>query len=836
SSNVPLATASFTVTPIPVVITATATTDKPSYDLGDTAHITAAIAYASGPAALTNATATITVTNGATKATTFATLAIGATATATLDQPITAVLAPGEYTVTVLIRDNTGATLTQQSSTFTIISTAVSGKGVTGTLAADASVTQGNLLTLTATITNNGNAAITSAPFTVQIGADTIPFTATVAIGATIMRTLTYATAALAPATYAATLSSNVPLATASFIVTPIPVVITATATTDKLSYDVGDTAHITAAIAYASGPAALTNATATITVTNGATKTTTFATLAVGATATATLDQPITATTAPGTSTVTILIRDSNGVMLTQQSSTFTIISTAVSGKGVTGTVIADATVTQGNPLALTATITNNGNAALTNAPFAINIVEPSTQHVVDTLTFTATVAAGSSVVQPLTYATTSTLGVQTYSAALFSRITPAPVQLASTTFTVRTSAQFALNVAAGTTPRVIIRTDCTAAGGSRPCVPARLPFLTQTLDAAGIPSVVVGDDTSLLAALRTGAFSAAIIDLPPANEPKIGDEYLELIRSGFGLLFIDDTPDANPKLAPALQTKFGGKLHGPQQLDLLATPFTAAGRITFNGDSSSLELNGSLAAARITATQVPAITYAAFGAGRVVVLPFNVELTPTADVAKLVTAATSWISRAPSTDARQVVPLEVSITTPAGGGPIRIDARVTLPTGMSIVAASPALTSAAAATWTFTASASTTTKFVLWVRLPETLGAYDVTAAVGFSGQLPTIAKTTTLTVAADRAAIENALIARVAALQTTAGAKDGKTLADLRVVLDSIRNPTNANAVAIIDKLLGVINDLDRLSLDAAAARADAERLLVYWQSRA
>jgi hypothetical protein len=829
-----LASTTFTVTPIPTVVTATAATDKPSYDLGDVAHITSTITYASGPATLTNATATITITSGATKTTTFDTIAVGATANATLDQSITSTMAPGDYGVTIIVRDATGATLTQQSVTFTVISSAVSGKGISGVLTADATVTQGNTLHLTATITNNGNAAIANAPFTVKIGSDTIPFTATVAMGATATIQLTYATTSLTPATYTATLASTITLATTTFIVTPIPTVVTATATTDKPSYDLGDTAHITSTITHTSGPAVLTNATATITVTGGATKTTTFPTITVGTTATATLDQPISASMTPSDYTVTVIVRDNNGTTLTQQTSTFTIVSSAVSGKGVTGALTADASVTQGNPLNLTATITNNGNAALTNASFVMNIVDPSTQHVIDTVPFTATVAAGLSVTRQLTFSATSPLGVQTYAATLLSRITPSAVQLAATTFAVKSAAQFALNVAAGTTPRVVIRTTCS----TTPCTAAARPFLTRTLDAAGIPSVIVGDDTSLIAALRTGAFSAAIIDLAPAAEPKIADEYLELIRSGVGLLFIDDTSDANPKLAPALQTKFGGKLHGPLQLDLLATPFTTAGRITFNGDSSSLQLDGSLAAARITATQAPAITYATLGAGRVVVLPFNVEQTPNADVAKLITAATAYISRVPSTDARQVVPLEIDVTTPAGGGSIGVDVRVTLPAGMSVVAASPALTSPATTTWSFTASASGTTRLVLWVRLPETIGSYSINVSAGFSGQLANVTKAVTLAVTGDRASIENAAIARVTALQANAGAKYAKTLADVRAQLDTIRAANNFDAAAvdaIIAKLLTVINDLDSLTIDAAAARADTQRLLIYWQSR-
>jgi subtilase family serine protease/uncharacterized membrane protein len=826
-----LATATFTVTPIPTVVTATLSPDKPSYGVGETAHIASTITYATGSGPFTG---TATLTSGtATKVNTL-TLAVGQTANATVDVPITAATLPGSYTATVVVRDATNAIVAQQSTSFIVNATPV----ITGTLTADATVVQGSPLHLTTTLTNSGNAAVTNAPFVVTIGSATLPFTASVAPGGTITQQLTYATTTLVPATYTAQLSGTTTPATTMFTVTAQPVVVTTTATTDKSSYDLGDTAHIAATITYVSGSTALANATATISVSGGATSTTTFATLAPGASATATLDQPIAASMAPGSYVVTVTIRDATGAVLTQQTSTFTIISSAVSGKGISGTLAADATVTQGAPLHLTAAIANHGNAALTNAPFRINILNPSTHAVVDTIAFTATVAIDATTTVALTDSATATLAVQSYDATLLSAITTTPTSLATTSFTVRSAAQFALTIAPGTTPRVVIWANCSPGNSGNACTPQTPPFLTHTLEAAGIPWTLVGDEYAFLRAIRSGGYSAAILDQSSINEASIAAEYLDLVHAGIGFVLIDTTPDANPRFAPALQTSFGGRLHGPTQLDLLATPFTTPGRIVLNGDTTALKLEGARAAANITATQAPAITYATYGLGRVIVLPFDVELTTTTDVAKLLVAATSYVSRTPTRDARQVVPIDFTVTPPAGGGTLTVDVRVTLPQGMSVVAASPSLTSSSPTMWTFTGTASTAKTLTLWVRLPETAGAYTISAAAGYSGQLAAVTQTLTLTVTADRAAIENALAADLVSLQSGASAKDAKTLADAKTALDATRamtSPTSAGVTAIINQLLAIRAALDGLAVDASTAIADDERLLMYWASR-
>src|SRR5262249_40434921 len=132
---------------------------------------------------------------------------------------------------------------TQATTSFTIISTAVSGKGINGTLTAAGPVAQGELLPLNAAITDNGNAPLTDAPFAINIASSTVPFIASVPLGGSTAVTLTYATASLAPGAYTATLVSLITqqplaLATAAFNVT-------APATQPTLTIVAGSTARV---------------------------------------------------------------------------------------------------------------------------------------------------------------------------------------------------------------------------------------------------------------------------------------------------------------------------------------------------------------------------------------------------------------------------------------------------------------------------------------------------------------------------------------------------------------------------------------------------------------
>ncbi|MGA8806916.1 MAG: CARDB domain-containing protein [Thermoanaerobaculia bacterium] len=838
---VTLATASVTVNPIPVSVTASIANDKTSYDAGNTLHETTTVQYVTGPGPLTNLAVTATITNAsnvvmATGSSTIPSLSPGTTATTTFNWPV-GTAAPGTYTLAVVVKDSGSATLAQQSSTFTIRSSAQSGAGVSGTLATNASVTKGDALPLTATITDGGNAALTDAPFAVNIASDTIPFTLSVPLAGSASKTLTYDTHNLAPGSYTATLVSMitaapVTLAATTFTVNPVPTVVNVTVATDKSAYDCNETLHETTTVAYTSGPGTLTNVSVVVTITNSSnavinTDSKTIASIAPGATATTSFDWPVTPTVAPGAYTLTAVVKDASGATLSQKSMTFTIRSSAVSGVGITGTVSTSSSVAQGDTLPISATIFDHGNAALTDAPFAVKISN-------DTLSFALSVALNSSAVKSLTYPTAS-LPPATYTATLISTITGTQVTLATANFTVTPAAtQPTLSVGASSTPYALLWSNCSPGNSGHSCTPAPPPFMTGTLTSVGIPWVIVGDENTFLAQLRTGAYTLAILDPPPTAEPKIAGEMSETIAAGIGLLVIKDHPDAMPKLADALGTSFNGKLNASSTLlNVVTSPIATPGQLTVNGDGVKITLGTAKSAANIAATSAPAISYNVFGSGHVVVFPFDAENTPTSSLANFLHGAFTYASRTVGTDARTVVAADFAITAPTGGSQT-VTLNVALPAGVVIVAASPQLTTTSPPSWTVTVPGGTTTHLGLRVRLPDAIGTYNLSGTLVVAGQ-PVSTKTLAFTVGADRLAIESALSSDLTALGTAAPSKDQSKVNDARNQLTALRALSNTSGTTAIDDLLKITSDLDSISIDSTAARRDTDRLLLWWQSR-
>lgn len=624
--------------------------------------------------------------------------------------------------------------------------------------------------------------------------------------------------------------------ASAPFSVTPA-VEVSGTIATDKAVYDSGEIVRVTAAARYDAGNVTLTNLQATVSVLDASsnilsTATTPIASLVPGQSAPARLDWPA-GSSAPGSYVAKLIVLDSSGAQLAEKSVAFEIRSTAVSGKGVSGTIVTPASVQQGETLPIAINITNGGNSALADAPFAVTILDPVTQSPVATLPFTASIGAGATFTTDLTHPTTG-MPVQMYQAYLVSMITGSAVPLSDTTFEVKPP-PLKLELSTGGPSRVLIWADCANGNSSQPCTPVAPPFLTRTLTEAGIPWTLVGTQDEALAAFRTGAFDEVVLYQQGPYEAKISEELVESIRGGLGLLLIKGHSDALPKLAPALGTKFGGKLNASSTLlDLLDTPFTTARQITLNGDGVNITLEGAKAAANIAATQAPAISYHTFGAGRVVVVPFDTEQSATADVATFLVDAVNYVARTHTYDARQVVPVDFTVTPPPGA-PASLTIGFTLPGGMSIVYASPASSSTAPGQWNVTSNGEPFHLY-LWVRLPDASGPYTITGTAGFAGQLPVVTKTLELVVAADRAAIETALTSDLAALAVAAPSKDRKSISDAQAHLPALRAAAPTEAASAIARILELINSLQSVSVDTAAARNDADRLLLWWQSQA
>ncbi|MEO8751073.1 MAG: carboxypeptidase regulatory-like domain-containing protein [Casimicrobiaceae bacterium] len=80
-----------------------------------------------------------------------------------------------------------------------------------------------------------------------------------------------------------------------------------------------------------------------------------------------------------------------------TPQIATFSVLSTADTGTGLAGAVTATRLANAGDPVAIRATLMNQGNAALANLPVVIRVVNPQNGNILEEWTSTITIGAGS-------------------------------------------------------------------------------------------------------------------------------------------------------------------------------------------------------------------------------------------------------------------------------------------------------------------------------------------------------------------------------------------------------------------------------------------------------
>lgn len=831
ASNAPAAQAETLLTDVvapPPVFTGTLVTNKSAYVAPEAVQQSASLTYAGGGFGVAGGlTALLETTNAsgtvvASYQQAIGLIAAGDTAPVTFSWPATDA-SSGAYEVTFTVTDAAGAEIVRLTTPFSI--SAPDGAKLTGTIApTNSPVPLGSVLEVDLAVQNGSGFAYTPLPLEVALlDPDTLDVLTSspvsnvdVPANGSATRTATLATAGLALGTYPVWLTTSAGGgrlldAAEATIVAPL-----LTLSPDAQSIVAGSSATLTVAlsspvsqpveIALASSNGSIVAVPASVTIAAGAASQT-FTVQGSGAGGPVTVTATLPASLGGGTAAATVTVL-------------------------LSGQLTATLEVFQGEDVSFDVTIANGGSNALVDGSFAIELRNGESGALVDTIPFTATVAAGSTFTRTLAY-TTSDLAAQRYEARLIWYGLVPPQLLASALFDVLEPPPLRVEAAAGAKARVVIWTNCSPGNSTRPCEPVKPPFLTATLDAAGIPYVVVGEQTDFLDKVRTGAFSAAVIDQAGANEAQIAAELVAGVHAGVGLVFIHSSTNAMPKLSPALGTAFGGKLHGPTTVRLTDTPFTTAGALTLNGDGAKIAVAGAWTVATIEGTDIPAIVHHAYGTGRSVTVPFDLELTPTAAVARLIVGAVQYVSRTRGAplDARAVVPLHVEVTTPPGGE-VPVTVTATLPSGAGVVAAVPPLTSQVQ--WTSPLPGNTTTAFDLWLRVPDAIGTSAVTISAALTGGPPIATASIELTVAAGGTELRAQLQAQLAALQNAARTnQDVKALKDASAELAAI----NGDALANVRRVLAIVGNLHGLSasLDAGDARATADRLLLYWQSR-
>jgi hypothetical protein len=130
--------------------------------------------------------------------------------------------------------------------------------------------------------------------------------------------------------------------------------------------------------------------------------------------------------------------VRDELGTVLASSTTSFTVGSSAVSGRGLTGTVNATPKpVPFGDPVTFNAAVNNLGNVDIGALGAKITIVDPAAEQVLADFPVTLTVARGESAPLSFTWPANATVGA-TYVAVLTATVGTATLALAQEAFTV--------------------------------------------------------------------------------------------------------------------------------------------------------------------------------------------------------------------------------------------------------------------------------------------------------------------------------------------------------------------------------------------------------------
>ena len=383
--------------------------------------------------------------------------------------------------------------------------------------------------------------------------------------------------------------------ARASFSITSNSPLATSTVHTDKGSYNASDTVQILSGVQSLSSNVTLSNATLNVAVfdASGASQFThSYAVAQLLPSQTLSYQVPETLTNAaPGVYTVKQDLRDAQSNLLNHVETTYTVTSSSDTGFGLVGTIAATPkSLPVGATLTLTAAASNHGNAALTNLPLTITIVDPSTGTALQQFSQTSTVATGSTVPFNTSWITQGQTGV-TYQAVLTATVgsgsSAKTLTLATDTFqlTIHLDATVTLSVGSPSLAALVL-IDPSAVSGP---MPARV---TAALTALNYATTIVSTAQDFAGGVRSGAYQAYLL-LGTQTQPDATTQrlLLEAVHRGEGLLSANGASTLPPSLAQALGLAASTTLPviNAQSIDIASTAPGGAAHVTLSPSLAS-------------------------------------------------------------------------------------------------------------------------------------------------------------------------------------------------------------------------------------------------------
>lgn len=484
--------------------------------------------------------------------------------------------AAGAYTVTLTVTDSNGMVQARSGTTYLVQSSAATGAGIAGTLAlSHKQIVKGETQTLSVALTNQGNALLQALPVTVRIinpvtGAlvtewqDTVPV---LAVAGTANLSHTWV-AQGAYGNLVAVLSSSLTgeraLAQATFTLIKPP--LTAGAVSDKPAYNVNETVTLTGTVTSAATVAVnglivqqqVLRPDGTVFWEN------TLSGQALAARGTLTDAETIAlGRAAPGAYQTRLIVTDTDGIVLAQAQTAFTVLSTAETGAGLTGSLVASPdAVPEGEPMTLALGVGNLGNADVAQMPVEILVTNVATGQVVKRFDFLVdALLMDSTFTQTIDWTPPGRDGT-VYQVTLVAKPGSASRTLAETTFRIiPPPVKFAVAQQWNGQGRVLVYLSCQAGDT---CIAAQQATLHAYLDALGVTHTIVSSTDDFRREFRSGRHNSYwLLGAVPTLSHSVLEELREAVYRGDSLLTDDGLQRwSNADLYPLLGLTYKGQL----------------------------------------------------------------------------------------------------------------------------------------------------------------------------------------------------------------------------------------------------------------------------------
>ncbi len=442
----------------------------------------------------------------------------------------------------------------------------------------------------------------------------------------------------------------------------------------------------------------------------------------------------------APGTYTVTQLVKAADGQVLDTQTTTFEVRSTAVSGAGLSGTIAAvPVEVETGMTTSLVVSARNQGNADLVGLPLVVTVIDPATETVLGSWTQTHDLAVAQSLGYAVTWDTTG-VAPGNYQVVLQARVASGLITLAyGPVRVIEPPIKAEMSQELSATGRVLVLMTCRVGKGAAEdaaCTRDRAAFVDALLTRLGIEHLVVTTTGAFAREYATGRYDTYWIS---GGAQKLANTFAEELREavyqGDGLLVDGSHDSRNQILDDALGVQFHGQLAGNQHQAVMSGDFDV-GRFDASGDALRYGATTAHIRGRFDSTTgSPAFLVNRYGDGQAAVAGFDL-------VAALAGSTSATQAEAVLQRALQYVMPETPTYGLAGGylsvrtevrnlaKPVELLLRNTAVSPLSVEDARPQAESLTAsyAQWRFGLGLAETRLFHVGLRLPATPGTYTL------------------------------------------------------------------------------------------------------------